>query len=166
MIDALYTLNTSGPAAGTGDKHGLVHDLPVKVRLPTKTNTLHPPSRVLNGKKRVRDSSVLERASIRLRPSALVRYPALLRGVDALIGPRVRSSPTVPLYHATRARLPVSLAVCSLRLLALRRVPVELKLTPLHVGGVYATISSLPNGQDIFVPEKISMETQVRDVRN
>ena len=68
---------------GGDDKHGLVHDLPVKVRLPAKTNTRDPPTRLLNGTKQVEDSSVRERASICLRPSALVRYSARRRGVEA-----------------------------------------------------------------------------------
>ena len=60
-----------------------------------------------------------------------------------MIGSRVRSSSTFPLYHATRARFPVSLAGAS-PVFPFERVYVGLRIHPQSFGGVYATGVSRP----------------------
>ena len=54
----------------------------------------------------------------------------------------MRASSSVPLYHATRARFSVSLAVCFPLSSRFVRVSVELSIHPSTLVGVYATLPS------------------------
>ena len=58
----------------------------------------------------VEDARGTPTSRIRLHPSVPDRYPVPLRGVEASNRSRVRVSSPIPLYHATRARVSVSLA--------------------------------------------------------
>ena len=84
---------------GGDDKHGLVHDLPVKVCLPAKTDTRDPPLRLLDGTKRV---GGLERPPASLDPpppviteSSIGTVPGR-RGVDPLAYARVPANTALP----------------------------------------------------------------------
>ena len=91
---------------GGDDKHGLVKEPPpwsARLLSGTFVSYLRAAPRAGRG----RSTPTIR---IRLRPSVLDRHLVPLRGVEASNRSRVLASSPFPLYHATRARYPVSLA--------------------------------------------------------